>query len=156
MSVLENRRGVTNLVGGKHKGIKVTIFATMIPTIAMFLFAVALVKYVEFSLNRDLGTIINADENATYFLKEIWSTGIGLLFFAFGGVGLINLWLAMQLTKRLVGPITPISRHIEALNNGDYSSRISLRKNDYLEDIEVSLNELSAKLENSESTSKKE
>ena len=48
---------------------------------------------------------------------------------------------------RLLGPIVPIRRHLEALKNGDYSSRVSLREGDLFLEVEQDLNELSAALE---------
>lgn len=43
---------------------------------------------------------------------------------------------------RMVGPIVPIRRQIEALKNGDYGSRIALRSADAFDDVAADLNDL--------------
>ena len=52
-------------------------------------------------------------------------------------------------THKLLGPMRPFSRHVEALSKGDYSSRVVLRKGDLDSYIEYAdrLNELAVSLE---------
>lgn len=55
--------------------------------------------------------------------------------------------ICIAYAHRLVGPMVPFRRHIEALKNGDYGSRIHLRKQDAFGDVAEDLNELAAILE---------
>lgn len=50
-------------------------------------------------------------------------------------------------THRLIGPTLPIRRHIKALRDGLYSHRVTLRKQDGLQDVADDLNALARTLE---------
>lgn len=50
-------------------------------------------------------------------------------------------------THRMLGPVRPISRHIQALQEGLYSHRVSLRKHDALQELAEQLNALAEVLE---------
>lgn len=56
------------------------------------------------------------------------------------------MMLGIQMSHRLYGPLIPIQKHIEELKNGNYASRIHLRKNDELQELQDSLNELAEEL----------
>ena len=55
--------------------------------------------------------------------------------------------LSATYIHRMIGPIVAFRRHIEALKNGDYRSRVRLRKGDAFQDMLNDLNELAALLE---------
>ena len=50
-------------------------------------------------------------------------------------------------THRMIGPTVTINRHIRALQEGRYASRVTLRKNDEHKDLAAELNELAEILE---------
>ena len=57
--------------------------------------------------------------------------------------------MCVAYTHRLIGPLRPFTRHVEALARGDFSSRVQLRKGDldmYVEYAEK-LNQLAVNLE---------
>jgi len=54
--------------------------------------------------------------------------------------------LAIIYTKRIVGPLKVLVKHVEALKIGDFDHRTTLRKHDDLRPLMTSLNELSASL----------
>ena len=62
--------------------------------------------------------------------------------YALAAVGVSVVYL-----HRLVGPMVAFRRHLEALKNGDYSSRVQLRRKDAFEDVAEDLNELAQILE---------
>ncbi len=72
--------------------------------------------------------------------------GVTLAALAFG-YSVVVLVLCVAWAHRMIGPEIPIRRHIEALKNGDYGSRIHLRKQDAFGDVAEDLNELAAILE---------
>jgi signal transduction histidine kinase len=43
---------------------------------------------------------------------------------------LLVLGICVAYVRQLIGPITALRRHVEALKNGDYSARVGLRKTD--------------------------
>ena len=55
--------------------------------------------------------------------------------------------LSVAYAHRMIGPMVPIRRQIEALKNGDYSARVTLRKRDAFGDLAADLNELTRMLE---------
>ena len=57
------------------------------------------------------------------------------------------LAVAIVFLHRLVGPTVALRRQGEALKNGDYSARVSLRRNDAFSELADDLNELAALLE---------
>jgi methyl-accepting chemotaxis protein len=50
--------------------------------------------------------------------------------------------LSLAYGHRMIGPMVPIRRQIEALKNGDYSARVTLRKRDAFSELAEDLNEL--------------
>ena len=58
--------------------------------------------------------------------------------------------VAIVILHRLVGPTVALRRQVEALKNGDYSARVSLRRNDAFSELAEDLNELAALLERGE------
>jgi len=55
--------------------------------------------------------------------------------------------LSVTYAHRMIGPMVPIRRQIEALKNGDYSARATLRKRDAFVELAEDLNELAHMLE---------
>jgi methyl-accepting chemotaxis protein len=60
---------------------------------------------------------------------------------------LVVVILSVAYAHRMVGPMVPIRRQIEALKNGDYSARVTLRKRDAFGELAEDLNELTRMLE---------
>ena len=55
-------------------------------------------------------------------------------------------FLGIRQSHRIVGPMSRIKRMLEAVGNGDFSQRITLRKGDALEDLAVSINQMTEAL----------
>ena len=70
-----------------------------------------------------------------------WIIGLVLVYLT------INVGLSIYYTHRLVGPTIAFRRHILALIDGDFKSRVNLRKNDAFEEVAEALNKLAEKLE---------
>jgi nitrate/nitrite-specific signal transduction histidine kinase len=70
-----------------------------------------------------------------------WVAALCLLYLA------INVFLSIYYTHRLVGPTVAFQRHARSLIEGNYSSRINLRKHDAFEEVAEVLNELAKQLE---------
>ena len=95
--------------------------------------------YTEMSSASSIPELIKASSIAMFLHKTFWPgmlavalmAGIHILFFS----------------HRTVGPIYRFEKQLEALRNGDYSSRVHLRKRDEFENMEGLLNELGENLE---------
>lgn len=68
------------------------------------------------------------------------------------GVGyVVTVFVAcLAYGHRLLGPLVPIRRQIEAMKNGDYGSKVDLREGDVFNEIARDLNELSQLLRDQE------
>lgn len=77
------------------------------------------------------------------FLRESTRWMIVLI----AGYALVSLVFFIAVTHRFVGPQVAIRRHINDLIAGNFSARVSLRKDDAFQDIASDLNQLSQNLE---------
>jgi hypothetical protein len=69
-----------------------------------------------------------------------WLAGVVVLYLVF------NIVLTVVFTHRMVGPAVAFKRHIRALREGDYDSRVVLRKGDAFDDVAEELNLLAHSL----------
>ena len=87
-------------------------------------------------------------ENTTQgsYLRETVNEQAGNLmessFMLLIGYVILVVGITTVYTHRMIGPTVTIKRHIKALKEGFYSSRITLRKHDELKDLASELNEL--------------
>lgn len=75
----------------------------------------------------------------------VYNTLITVLYFVF--ISFIIYLIMLVVTSRFVGPLTRITRQIEAYHQGDYSFRLTLRKEDEISDLSTQLNSLGELLE---------
>ena len=73
-------------------------------------------------------------------LLPIGGTVLGVAYVA------ASVLVALFHSHRMLGPVVPLRRHVEALKNGDYASRIQLRKRDAHGELADDLNELASLL----------
>jgi signal transduction histidine kinase len=66
---------------------------------------------------------------------------------SFGLMAIFYFFLAVVFTKRIVGPVQVLVKHVDALKMGDYHHKTTLRKDDDLKTLMVALNELSDSLQ---------
>lgn len=69
-----------------------------------------------------------------------WITGVVLLYLG------VTVGLSIYYTHRLVGPTIAFRRHIRSLIDGNFESRVTLRKKDAFMEVADDLNELAAQL----------
>ena len=60
---------------------------------------------------------------------------------------IMNIAISVYYTHRLVGPTYAFRRHIDLLRNGDFDSRVQLRKGDAFEEVANDLNDLASQLD---------
>jgi methyl-accepting chemotaxis protein len=71
-------------------------------------------------------------------------TKAGVLGLVALGIVAVVLWIV--LARRIFGPAVQFKRHIESLTQGDYTSRVQLRRGDEFKDVAEKLNELAEAL----------
>lgn len=94
-----------------------------------------------------LQTMYAIDSELIDFLGKYLYSFIGVLIFSMTVCCLIGIIIWLRLSHRIFGPLVPISRHIVELQNGNYSSRVQLRKDDFMVELKDELNLLAEKLE---------
>jgi len=60
---------------------------------------------------------------------------------------IMNIAISVYYTHRLVGPTYAFRRHIDLLRNGEFDSRVQLRKGDAFEEVANDLNDLASQLD---------
>jgi signal transduction histidine kinase len=61
-------------------------------------------------------------------------------------MAIFYFFLAVIFTKRIVGPVQVLVNHVNALKNGNYTHKTTLRRDDDLKSLMLALNELSDSL----------
>ena len=126
----------------------------MLGSTALVALLLAVFLYFAFS---DLVSVVTGKTQATSYYGEMIEIQLIHLFRYCGALFVLYIMLlatvCVAYTHKLIGPLRPFVRHVEKLSAGDYSSRVTLRKNDlqmYNEYAEK-LNELAVSLNARES-----
>ncbi len=95
--------------------------------------AVLLGVFLYFAFS-DLIHVVTGKTETTSYYGEMIEIQLIHLFRYCGALFVLYILLlaavCVAYTHRLIGPLRPFSRHVEALSQGDYSSRVNLRKGD--------------------------
>ena len=115
------------------------------------LVAVLLAAFLYFAFS-DLIGVVSGKTEATSYYGEMIEIQLIHLFRYCGVLFVLYILLAavcVAYTHRLIGPLRPFTRHVDALSKGNYSSRVVLRKGDLdmYNDYAEKLNELAVHLE---------
>lgn len=116
------------------------------------LVALLLGVFLYIAFGHMIGTLASDTSTGNYYGELI---GVQLInLFRYGGAlfalyAILLTAVCITYTHRIVGPLVPFGRHIDALNQGNYSNRIQFRKNDLPLMIEhaENLNKLAEELE---------
>ena len=116
------------------------------------LVAILLGAFLYFAFSDLIGIFTGKADPSSYYGEMIEIQLVHLFRYCGALFVLYILLLAavcVAYTHKLLGPMRPFSRHVEALSKGDYSSRVVLRKGDLDSYIEYAdrLNELAISLE---------
>jgi len=142
------KRRVVNAVWVPFLQFKLLMY--MLGTTALVAVLLGAFLYFAFS---DLIQVVTGNSKTTSYYGEMIEIQLIHLFRYCGALFVLYIVLlaavCVTYTHRLIGPLRPFTRHVESLADGDYSSRVNLRKGDlemYNEHAEK-LNTLAEKLE---------
>ena len=136
-----NMRRIRGLLVKPHSQLR---FAFMLFG-AGLLFLVVLVAYLLLSFNSTIESLhayYQIDASVIDRLQTaLFSTIVMTVIF---GVVLaaITFSAGIALSHRIFGPVVPFQRHLNNLIEGNYSSRVSLRKRDEFQELMISMNQL--------------
>ena len=145
------RRSVLNAVWQPFLQFKLLMY--MLGSTALVAVLLGAFLYFAFS---DLIGVMTGKAEATSYYGEMIEIQLVHLFRYCGALFVLYILLlaavCVAYTHRLIGPIRPFTRHVEALSKGDYTSRVMLRKGDLelYTDYASKLNELAVHLETKE------
>jgi len=114
--------------------------------------AVLLGVFLYYAFSDLIGTVAMESGSRSYYAEMI-DIQLVYLFRYCGALFVLYVLLlaavCVAYTHRLIGPFRPYTRHIEQLAQGDYSSRVQLRKGDLdmFVDFGDKLNDLATQLE---------
>ena len=139
--VLANNVSVTSARPASHKRkladtlwqpfAQYKLLTLMLGTTVIVAFALGIFLYLAFS---NMIGIIDSQGNSNNYYGDMIGTQLINIFRYCGALfTLYVIFLAavcITYTHRVAGPISPFTRHIDALNTGNYAHRVTLRKND--------------------------
>jgi methyl-accepting chemotaxis protein len=141
-----SRRKTINLLLQPNLQLKLPLYVLLLTLMfALLLWAVLCQGFEGFyeflmlqsNVGEQIGPIIKYQTNAVIMVLSVMTIAYVILI-----IGLSVVYL-----HRLVGSTIAFSRHVRALRNGEYSSRIKLRKNDAFWELAQDMNDLAASLE---------
>ena len=143
----DSRRKASNIIVDPKALIRFSL-----PFLALIIFGVGMILVVHRQVLNTLGevdSLTNYNPTTSVAIAaaigRVTTTGmVGILVF-----GLVTLVLWIIYSHRIFGPTVPFRRHIGKLLEGDYTTRIQLRRTDEFKDIAGDLNKLAAKLQDS-------
>ncbi len=95
-----------------------------------------------------------AESNQPAWFERTLSAQTGDFALVWGAITLAYVLsvviLCVAYVHRMVGPLVPLRRHLEAMKNGDFSVRTHLRSRDAFQELAEELNELTAALADAE------
>ncbi len=145
------RRSVLNAVWQPFLQFKLLMY--MLGSTALVAVLLGAFLYFAFS---DLISVMTGKAEATSYYGEMIEIQLVHLFRYCGALFVLYILLlaavCVAYTHRLIGPIRPFTRHVEALSQGNYASRVMLRKGDLelYTDYADKLNQLAVHLETKE------
>lgn len=95
--------------------------------------AVLLGSFLYYAFSELIGAVTVDNSSRSYYAEMVEMQLISLFKYCAALFLLYVLLLAavcVAYTHRMIGPLQPFNRHVDALLKGDYSSRVQLRKND--------------------------
>lgn len=117
--------------------------------------AVLLGAFLYFAFS-DLIAVVTSQTDQTSYYGEMIEIQLVHLFRYCGALFVLYILLlaavCVAYTHRLIGPLRPFSRQVDALSKGDYSARITLRRGDLdmYNEFAEKLNELAVNLDTRE------
>lgn len=144
----KNNRRFTNFLLQPSLQLRLGV-VTLVVTIC---FSSAFIFILTFHFNTLFHSILNLTDIPDVILEEVRQTLIDTMGWLIGVLilyALTNLGISVLFTHRLVGPTIAFRRHIQSMIDGQYKSRVILRKADAFLEVADDLNKLAEKFENS-------
>ena len=153
----QNSRGIRSILIEPFRQISFGLY--MIVLCLVFMFGAAWLFFDAFSQQyshvMEVFHVVDPQSQRELVIDDIFITNAIRLFFWFGFFLLTFFVIVFKLTHRYYGPLVSIERFIEQVSQGDYTSRLTIREKDELQNLAKKLNSLAEELEKRHGTNKK-
>jgi len=130
----------------KLQALPVQMKYTMLMTLSAGVMGLIMIFVMAFFIQRNytifMGDELGVSAQVVEIVRSEQRTLEITLFFLFITSVLITFGFSFFVTRRLVGPMVALQRHLWLFTQGDYSHDFRLRKNDEFKELEILVNEL--------------
>ena len=88
----------------------------------------------------------SSDSNPALLTSALIAVSVTILIELLIAVPIV-IFFGIRYTHRVVGPMKRLKQMLDAIGNGDFSQRITLRENDVLKDLAAAINQMAEKLQ---------
>lgn len=142
---MKNRRKVSNVVVDGPALLRFSV-----PFFVLLIGALVVIQAMSWKLAGSIAQFEASESNANIaFLAKLTTEITTLGMYGIAGLGIITYALWVFYSHAIFGPKVPLERHVGKLIEGDYSSRIHLRRADEFKKLAAELNRLAETLEQS-------
>jgi nitrate/nitrite-specific signal transduction histidine kinase len=147
-----NARSLRSLVIEPFKQMRFGLYILLVTTVFLILsLLLVLYSFVEqYQQLMDLFHVVDKSSKWELVLNDVFISNISWIGLLYCSFTMVLFTLVFKLTHRYYGPLVAITRFIKQMRSGDYSQRITLRKNDELQELARDLNLLAEDLQKKE------
>lgn len=126
-------------------GLYIIIICVGFMLVAGSLFIISFVEQYRHMLN--LFNVVDASLRWDFIIDDVFYANAKRIALCFAVFLIVMFYTVFKLTHRYYGPLVSIHRFLKEIENENYAARVTIRKNDELQDLVVDLNNLAESLE---------
>ncbi len=143
------RRSLRNLLIEPFKQVKFGLYMLVLNLAFLAASAFILVKsfFEQYDHVLSIFQVVDPKMRWSFIADEVFYSNVYRLLLCIFLFSLIFFFTVLKLTHSYYGPLIALNRFIDELKEGNFSSRVKLRKSDELQTIASNLNELAESLQ---------
>ncbi|MBC62520.1 MAG: hypothetical protein CMP11_08680 [Zetaproteobacteria bacterium] len=147
--VKKNQRKLINIFIEPFKQFTIGLYILLVTTVFFICSAFLLTSAFLSQYEQVMGLFNVASSKAKwdFILNDVFYKNAFWVFSLYFTYAIVLFSLVLKFTHRYYGPLVSIDRFLKNLIEGQYSTRVSIRKKDELQSLVKRLNELAEKLE---------
>lgn len=145
-TLASNRRSLNHLLIKPHRQLKYSFFLFGVGLILLATFMAIFMITLNQTIS-SLSSVYQFDPDVSQALRTSLVSAMIAVVSITAALAAISVGVGVVLSHRIFGPMVSIQRHVIEMNNGNYKSRVKLRKKDEFQDLANALNDLAARLE---------
>lgn len=148
---MKSKRSSKNLIISPKHQVRIAFYFVFLFSLAF----ISLILYFSYSIRGMVFFIrqtYEVDSDLVLYFENYLKSFMWTILINFICVTAVGFLIWLKVSHRIFGPLVPISRHIRELQQGNYSSRVHLRKDDFMLDLKDDLNILAETLQKTKET----